>query len=304
MNKFTLLFIGAFLVTLSVYQSTGGGMSNVELIISLAAVLLLGIPHGAIDNIIYLQHKKEGALRFFAWYLALLIGNAALWLIFPKVSFLIFVAISAFHFGQSQFSQYAQIGGVIRKALSMCWGVSILAGLALYRHQELYELLNFTASGPGLQTLLNLQSIRVIAVFATISTSVLMSVLLARRSLSFEQFFGELFVFFLIHICFFVLPLLVGFTLYFVILHSIRVMTEEYEYLDKVRGGLEVKEFIMLLSPFTLLSLLGAGLMILIVHVGMIEMSYVFLALVAISSLTLPHSVVMNGFYRLKRRIS
>jgi len=60
---------------------------------------------------------------------------------------------------------------------------------------------------------------------------------------------------------------------------------------------LSVIGFVKQLLPYTLLSIVGGALLFGLVSYEFLEISYVFLSIILISILTLPHSVVMNSFY-------
>ena len=74
-------------------------------------------------------------------------------------------------------------------------------------------------------------------------------------------------------------------------------MSEEFEFLKKKRNGFSILQFVQLLAPFTLLSIIGSVILIVITRLGDIGVSDVLLVFILLSLVTLPHSIVMDGFY-------
>jgi hypothetical protein len=76
------------------------------------------------------------------------------------------------------------------------------------------------------------------------------------------------------------------------------VLSEEFDYLKAIRGSFDVKKFVKLLAPYTILSLVGCALLIGLSHFEIIGLSNILIAFILISALTLPHSIVMEDFYK------
>ncbi|MFT4970702.1 MAG: hypothetical protein ACI9O4_002463, partial [Chitinophagales bacterium] len=57
--------------------------------------------------------------------------------------------------------------------------------------------------------------------------------------------------------------------------------------------------FMKLLSPFTLVSIAGIAMLFALIYLNILKLSYGYLLLMVISSITLPHVFVMNSFYNL-----
>ena len=74
-----------------------------SMLIALAAVMLVGLPHGALDGAIALHlglFKKKGSLvRFICVYLAGALMVLVTWLTAPVFALSVFLLVSLFHFG-------------------------------------------------------------------------------------------------------------------------------------------------------------------------------------------------------------
>ena len=104
MNSFTFIYIIGVFIILNLFQGfTNISLEN-QLIYSSIFILLLGIPHGAIDHVLFFKKRKMSQTKFYSIYLGLSFLFVILWHILPVISLILFLLISAFHFGESQFA--------------------------------------------------------------------------------------------------------------------------------------------------------------------------------------------------------
>ncbi|HAB89325.1 MAG TPA: hypothetical protein DCF84_02225, partial [Bacteroidetes bacterium] len=89
-----------------------------------------------------------------------------------------------------------------------------------------------------------------------------------------------------------VLPMWVGFGLYFSIFHALPSLINEYNALLTNQRVESTKHFARMLAPFTLVAYMG-----LVVIVLYSQSHSYFYALIAISILAFPHSVLMHFLY-------
>lgn len=71
----------------------------------LLSVVLLGLPHGALDHNVLIRLRKESSglrslVRAVAPYLSMAAGIVALWLVSPAFAFVVFILITWYHWGQ------------------------------------------------------------------------------------------------------------------------------------------------------------------------------------------------------------
>ncbi len=269
------------------------------MLICVPFLLFLGIPHGAIDNVLFLRNNKIKNNQFIGVYLVIIGLNIVLWITVPSIAYIVFLLLSAYHFGQSQFSHYFERQPLSHKALYLLWGISILSGLVYFNIDEIHLIMEqqdeFAVFSPLHQENLML----ILFLGATFATVLLMTILAARKSLSLENLFMEVLVIALVPICFYLMPLLIGFTLYFVILHSFKVLREEYRFLNSEREVSSLGSFVKLVAPFTMFSIGGIAFMFGMIYLDILSLSYGYCLLIIISSITLPHVFVMNRFYNL-----
>lgn len=67
----------------------------------IAGLLAVGLPHGAVDHLL-VQSKKFNLVRFVLQYVCIIAAYFVLWKLFPVFSLILFIAYSAYHFGESE----------------------------------------------------------------------------------------------------------------------------------------------------------------------------------------------------------
>jgi len=299
MTKAIFAFIATVLLALPFVFNAGEISTSQQLIICTPFLLFLGIPHGALDNILYLRNNPKKNTEFIGVYLIFVGLNVVLWLTLPSVAYIMFLFLSAYHFGQSQFMHYFKKKLTRHKVLYLLWGISILSGLVYFNTKEIQQIMTQHEEFAVFSYLHQEHHMLLIFIVSTLSTILLMLNLTIKHSLKTETFFMELLVLALILICFFLMPLLIGFTLYFVILHSYKVLMEEYRFLNPDKKANSIINFVKMVAPFTLFSIGGIGLLFGLIYLNILPFSYGYCLLIVISSITLPHVFVMNRFYNL-----
>lgn len=297
MSKISYLFIGLLLACIFIFETIGVISLDVQIYICAVLISLVGIPHGAIDHIIYRQERNTSQFVFYSSYFGLMTLYFILWMYFPAFSMIAFLFLSAFHFGQSQFSHVELSRKWKRITLYLAWGLSILSGLVIYNYEQIS---GFAATNTDVIVLIpsfHYTSYIIVLLVSTVATIYMLASLYSAKEISSHFFLKEIALFSLIHLCFFILPLLVGFTLYFSILHAMQVLSAEFSYLKRRIGPLSVFNFIKLLTPYTLVSIVGVGLLLFLSYSEIINISGTLLIFIVVSNLTLPHSIVMDNFY-------
>tara|TARA_B100000614_G_C14482801_1_gene467407 strand:- start:167 stop:643 length:477 start_codon:yes stop_codon:yes gene_type:complete len=115
-----------------------------------------------------------------------------------------------------------------------------------------------------------------------------------------EDLFTILFEMILIHVTFYLFSVLIGFTLYFIFLHSLKVLKQEYQFLKKITNNLSPTEFVKMLLPFTGLSIFFLITFYVGVMTGTLNISTFLFLIIGISVITLPHVFIMANFYNSK----
>jgi Brp/Blh family beta-carotene 15,15'-monooxygenase len=296
MRNSLLLFLVLNAITIALGWLTGG--LSMELQLGLAAVLigLVGIPHGAIDHILFLQNNKQtSSVKFYAFYFSLILLVILVWVYSPIVGLIGFLALSAYHFGQSQFVRYKGIKKPVKVFLYSTWGMAILAGLCVFNQAEIQTITSSAADLLKIKPVFEGTTFQSLLILCSISFAAV--VLSYRNTIGWKTVLYELAVFGLIQLSLVLNPLLIGFSIYFASLHSWHVLQEEFRFLSKRMKAFNCYNFVALLTPYTLVSLVGLVMLLTLSHYEFINVSKTLVVFITISALTLPHSVVMENFY-------
>lgn len=274
---------------------TGGISLHYQLVVVAILVSSVGIPHGAIDHILFLHNKKSSTLKFYVLYFSLMLAVILLWAFMPMGGLISFLALSAYHFGQSQLAQYTRIRKPIRVTLYITWGLAIISGLCAFNQLEILDLISLDEDLLQIKPLFDgFLFYYLLAIFSILFVFIL---LFFNKTLGYQTVLFELGIFTLIQISFIVNPVLLGFSIYFASLHSLHVLQQEFKFFRQSTKAFNWYNFTSLLVPYTLLSLLGLILLLALSHFDIVAVSKTLLVFAAISALTLPHSIVMERFY-------
>lgn len=289
-----LLWITHCLFTLS---------AQVQLLLFGAGVVLVGLPHGSADVLVGQQNaamlQRGFSLSSFVFrYLLKVALFALLFYLLPFAALLFFVVLAAFHFGETDLQQF-DTRSTVGKGFALSYGLLILTSILVLHVEEVVPILQ--ALGVKETELRWVESLA--AQKLTILSFTLLLFFFStfvycwqHRSghLPNERFLLHLMVLFPL---LYALPLLAGFTFYFVVWHSVLSLTDTVCYL-RAEGRCSAKairQHMLLYSSLSLggLLLLGGG--------GWLFFDGQALLvgfLLALALLTAPHMNVMHQMYR------
>jgi Brp/Blh family beta-carotene 15,15'-monooxygenase len=96
-----------------------GILSNIIMIVGL---LSIGLPHGALDHLYSVSNRHRIPWRFIGVYLGLGLLLLVVWYFLPYLALFVFLAYTAWHFGQADFEIWKLRSGV----RSFLWGIFVL----------------------------------------------------------------------------------------------------------------------------------------------------------------------------------
>lgn len=263
-------------------------MVNYEpIIFCLILILILGISHGALDN---LKGKKllylfgyRSLFSFYFIYILISILIVFLWVFFPNTVLLLFLVVAAYHFGKEDTVFSFKKKFLIAEFLYFLKGSAVIFAPLLFQREktnEIFEILNFNVFE---SQLFNNQFLIIFLCLSFLSSLIISNKKKADlKALMIMDFFS------LIILNLFLTPVL-AFTIYFCFLHSIRHSITLIFELDKsFKSGL--KKFINKAIPLTFVT----GVMFLIA-VYFLNSSYKLdeaiykVIFIGLASLTFPH---------------
>ncbi|MEY4048492.1 MAG: hypothetical protein RL284_2043 [Bacteroidota bacterium] len=270
-------YIGALVTLLYVvaYLLLGPWSSSIDLYICGFLLLAIGIPHGAGDHLIAAKIAQRENLTFHLWpfivyYLGIMLVYAALWFVSPLISFIIFIAISVFHFGDMEDVHPVEPAKTwVNLAKTICLGTGILSFILVSHWPEAYRIIT------DMQVKLPAK----LPEFSIFSS--LLFLLLGFQKKNFHSFFNT---FFALVIGYF-LPLIPAFICYFSCCHAITSFEGMRKHLE-----MKIEELYKKLIPFSLGAFLLGILYIKLVS-NDLQLYPIFNFL---SLLTLPHFLLMH----------
>ncbi|MFP4091219.1 MAG: Brp/Blh family beta-carotene 15,15'-dioxygenase [Cyclobacteriaceae bacterium] len=318
-KKLNTLLLGLTTLLLVLLVSSGEVPFAWQLGLFVLLMVLTGIPHGAVDHVVYryvegdepkevkqpVVKQRLGSMirlqygRFFLVYMGIIFVYSVLWLLIPKVCLAIFLLMSFYHFGQSQLYYLAlPEKNILKITLYLCWGALIIGGIVFFNYEASAEVLSGIVTLPELisrDSALNL--LVLLAVFAL--TGLIFAYFL--KSLSAEKLFFEIISLLLLLALFYLAPLLIAFAIYFGLWHSLKAIQAELRHFGKNQRSL--RWFYRQAWPFSLMSFIGIGILILAASQLESYISPYMLFFIAISVLTMPHMYYMQRLYQRPERV-
>lgn len=276
----TRYFLSAFILGLSLVFPDD--IVQLEWIVFIGLVATVGLLHGALDHKVAFAYFSVDArfrdwFRFLFGYVGVMIAYGLLWFILPILALILFLGLSVWHFGQSDLSPYQPKRGA---ALLFITRSSAVLAMILGFHVEetqailssvidisvLYPYAEVMAVGAWLLHVLTLLIFR---------PQPLIKALLDISWLAVLSYF---------------LPLLMAFSVYFGLWHSVNHLHELRNYLHYERWGNLVRDGL----PFTLLAILF--LIVLVVQIPDLTdpSDAVLFSFIGISLMTLPHMLLVD----------
>jgi Brp/Blh family beta-carotene 15,15'-monooxygenase len=182
--------------------------------------------------------------------------------------------------------------------LYLFWGGSIISGLFFHHYDKLIGFFSETSHFSATDSVITSTNLQYFFLITSVITVALMVLLLIVKAKNAKRFGIELSIFFLLHLAFFTIPPLIAFALYFAIWHSLKVLHQEYVFLGKNREKFSFKKFLKELLPFSVISIIGATFLLFAFSYFEFNISPFFLIIIFLSVLTLPHSIVMDNWYK------
>ena len=249
-------------------------MNTFQFVLLIFGLLVVGIPHGALDHLTgFISKKKKISLKFIVIYLLLMVPIFFLWMLLPKVGLFFFLIYSAWHFGQTDMEHW----DINSRAVGFIWGIILLSFLLLTHIEELNVILNAL----NISSISLFKGINIICYFLMV-----FGLILSIYYRKIEWFFILTFLFFSQYI-----NLIFSFGIYFIFHHS-RIGWKH------LKRSLSISNFRMyfLALPFNIGAIVLFFLFFNNFHLSLNQnIAYFFIFL---SCVSFPHVLSMDVFYR------
>ena len=261
-------------------------------------ILLLGVPHGAVDHFIFksLVTKVEGPqamLRFYTVYLGSMILYGLMWWFNPCLSLVAFLLLSAYHFGQSNWN-YVSLSKIGQIPIYFLQGAFVLGVPILWHFEDAKPIIQAVVplSDPVISPQLVVWSI---ALLTLLNLGVIV-LLLQKGVLTVVLAKAEAINLIILLALFLSTPLLLGFAVYFSAWHALGSVLDQIAFFRLKKPNYQMLDYIKHAAPYSILAVLGLGVMVLasaqLRTIDALGMLFVFLSLV-----TLPHMLLIDLLY-------
>ncbi|TRX60201.1 hypothetical protein FNH22_09135 [Fulvivirga sp. M361] len=300
MTQFLVLLLAIIILSLSVL---GVWLESVQGYIFILILVTVGIPHGSLDHKILFSNRsptKSQKLKFYITYVSLMLITGVCWYLEPKWSFICFLILSAYHFGQSQL-YYVAYGKTFSLLLYLSWGVFLLSSIVYF---NLAECLDFFLSVKQLEAASYVTSgtIRGImtlsgGLLAVLLTNACVSGRISSRALAYEVISLVIIIALAVKS-----TAVMAFVVYFGLWHSLVSLSLEYQHLKGGPGKINLPLFINELLPHSIVAVFFMAFFYWYSFTYDWSISPYMLFIVLISIITVPHLFVMSRLYNLFNR--
>lgn len=276
-----------------------GLLSSVQLVLALGMILIIGIPHGATDYLIFQQLSRplwgsREMTRFYINYILLMAGYALLWWLLPVAALLLFLGISMYHFGQSNWNYLRFQSKFEAAGTHLLWGSFVLFVPILWHYETAAPIISSIISAPA--PYIAKPWCEGISIALFVLNLWLCIYYFIQNRVTRKEFVDEVVNLFALALLLINLPLLLGFAIYFVCWHSLSSMMDQIRFFRRQKQSYSFKRYLKNALPLSLAAIgsLGAFAFVQIKMEIPLNIGIVF---VFISVVTLPHMILIEQLY-------
>jgi len=250
-------------------------------------VLSLGIIHGANDlNILQKkQLKKNNFLKSLFLYLFLILLCVFSFLLNPFVAVLLFVLLSAYHFGEQHLEKKISGNLWLQSVIFISYGLLIFSLLFYENISDVNSIVSNLTQHTIDQTL-----IEIVFFVASITLVGCFLFALYKKYILDINYFKEFLYLFVLFLVFKTGTLIFGFAVYFVFWHSIPSITDQIHYLFGVKSKNSVVKYFKSAFIYWVFSITG----LVIAYYFLEEKLFNAVLFLILFAVTAPHTFVMK----------
>ena len=261
-------------------------------LIGLAGIVLIGLPHGALDGAVAMHLGLVDKFSTMARFVIIYVGLAGLvvgaWIIAPSLSLIVFLTISMLHFGAGD-ARHGE--GILRFAETLAHGGLAIVGISQFHRSEVDEIFYYLINQDTAMVWLTINVLTVAVIVAIIAC-----VSQAAKDVKWSATTLELLI---LGIVYALVPPLLGFAIYFCLVHSARHFRR---ILSTIKATVDFSNIKNQAILFTTASWIAAGIAFWMLadfaDPGPTVMRITFIGLAA---LTVPHMLLIDGVMKSKR---
>ena len=255
--------------------------------IAYVIVLSIGIIHGSNDFTILRKQKSNTAsfLKSTGFYLFLIIMCIVSYIINPFISFLFFILLSSYHFGEQHLEEKVFGSKIFKSILYIAYGMLIFSLIFIENLTDVDAVMKNLTGNIIPNDWIN------IMFFLSLSLLVVLFIYHFTKKIKPKiQIVRELFYILLLFLVFKTSSLILGFAIYFVLWHSIPSILDQTKFLS---GDYSFKTILVYLKTafvYWLISILG----LIIAYYFLDQSQFNSIIFIVLFAVTAPHVWVMN----------
>ena len=263
----------------------------VEDFLAYILVISLGILHGANDLLILSTKDKQHKTlkKNIIIYLSIIVICCLIYLISPFLAILLFVFLSAYHFGEEHLGDKVNVNSIFNISYFLVYGLFIFS---LLFYQSVADVNKIMLDLTSLTFTRN--QIEATLIISTISLLIGSLYLVVTKVYTLQILIMECFYLMLLFLVFKTSSLILGFAIYFIFWHSIPSIIHQIEFISGNLNKKNVFHYVKKAIIYWLISIVG--LLILYNLVPQIEL-FATVVFVILFAVTAPHTWVM---YKMK----
>lgn len=299
----TVLLLTVAVTGLSVWSALP--LESAAFAILMAAVVLTGIPHGAVDHLVAAELYDLDAswgdqTKFYGAYLTLMAAYGALWVVAPGLSLGLFLIMTMYHFGQADLA-YLAPAGTQHRGSYLSRGL-VLIGLPIVAFPSVVGPI-FDAIG-GIDRLAwgSLTQHQALIAGGIIAQHGLALLGLSARGFATRRQLGrELLNLTVLSVLFLAVHPLVAFAVYFGFWHSLGHILELIRFFNAHDQPTSLPGFYRKAALFTILSFVMLGGLYAVADAFSTQREMIALLFILIAVMTLPHMLVVERLYQQRK---
>jgi Brp/Blh family beta-carotene 15,15'-monooxygenase len=269
-----------------------------ELILGFILIFSFGMIHGSNDLLIInkILEKSKYYSKFNILVAYLMIVSLAILIFYmaPILALSMFIIFSAYHFGEQHWEKsFIKSNNSLKSVFYFCYGMLILQLLFTFNDIGVKFIVNEIT---GYQ-IANLNSFPIIIILGSL-VLIMTAIELHFKRISSEIALTELFSLVILTIIFNSSSLIWGFTIYFILWHSVPSLAEQIKF---VYGEFKLKttlKYCKSAAPYWIVSLIG---MVILYFMFSNEKHFYSLFFAFIAAVTFPHAFVMVKMFSKKK---
>jgi Brp/Blh family beta-carotene 15,15'-monooxygenase len=271
---------------------------NVESALGFILIFSFGIMHGSNDILLIdklsEQTNKRSLAKVLGSYILILVFAFIAFYFVPMVTLILFILFSGYHFGEQHWEQKLKTHSKILNSLFyLCYGLVILFFLLVMNADQVIEVIkiitNITTS-----SLLFQNGLITVAILFIVTAGLIAG----KDPLFIKNISKELFYLLIFGIVFKMSSLIWGFTIYFILWHSIPSLFDQVHFIYGQFGKNELWSYFKKAFPYWLISIIGV-----LITYGILKDSVLFYAVFFsfIAAVTFPHSLIISRMFKSKK---